>query len=91
MTDKWQNAPLDYARAYDNSKGKYSDEEVGLFLEKMLPLIEHITSQVGDIDLSQPKKTIIETKGVISFPKEITEGHPNIRNPKVIGKFWCEE
>jgi len=89
--DKWQNAPLDYARTYDNSKGKHSDEEVELFLEKMLPLIEHITTQTGDSDYSQPKKTIIEIKGRISFPKKINEEHPNIRNPRIIGKLLYEE
>lgn len=86
MDDKWQNAPLDYARAYDN-KGKHSDEDVGQFLEKMLPLIEHITSQAGEIDLSQPKKTIIETKGVLSFPREVTEEYQSITDPKIICNF----
>lgn len=77
---------MDYNQTFDNKK-ENNDDEIAQFLEKMLPLIENTTTQAGDVDLSEQKKQVIETKGGLEFPKKIIESYPNIKNPKILGIF----
>jgi len=89
MEDKWQNAPLDYAKVYKNEKKEYDDTEIEIFLDKMMPLIETVISQPGDegeAELSQGKKSIVENKGELNLTKEIIEKY-NIAESNIISIF----
>ena len=63
--------------------------ELERFMERMLPLVETALSQGADEDLesAQGKKTIVEPKGVLTFPPELRT-ELKVGTATVVRKKW---
>ncbi len=70
-----QTAPLDYGREFGETgkKREHDEAEIERFVDRMLPLIENITSQSveEETELAGGKKTVVEEKGALILPEEL--------------------